>query len=96
MAVGDLDGDGREDLFLYEAASGQWWRQLPQGRGFSETSGTWSAGWTLVGPPQDVRLAAALSVGGRGSVTGSQKSSWLRWGLISLLISQLGGGGDPG
>ena len=50
VAVGDLNGDGQDDVFLYDAASGQWWRQLSDGQGgFAETSGTWSVDWTLVG-----------------------------------------------
>jgi hypothetical protein len=44
----DLNGDGRGDAFTYDSATGNWSRQVSLfGGGFTTTTGTWAAGWTV-------------------------------------------------
>jgi hypothetical protein len=48
IATGDVNGDGRTDLLLYDRATGAWSLGVGRGAGrFAFTSGEWSAGWTL-------------------------------------------------
>ena len=58
VVVGDLDGDGRDGLFFYDAATGAWSRYLTGDSTqhdkvvLVEQSGTWSTGWSIVGRPE--------------------------------------------
>jgi hypothetical protein len=50
VAVLELNGDGRADVFLYDAVSGAWYRGVSSGDGtgdFSFVGGTWSPGWQI-------------------------------------------------
>jgi len=45
----DLNGDGHGDVFAYNPATGAWRMGLTQANGtFTDTTHTWSAGWTVV------------------------------------------------
>ena len=48
IAPGDFDGDGRTDLFLYDARTGMWQEAYSDGAGnFTYATGQWDAGWTV-------------------------------------------------
>jgi len=48
IASGDLDGDGRADLLLYDASTGEWTEALTRESGrFDSLSGQWTPGWVL-------------------------------------------------
>jgi hypothetical protein len=49
ITVADLDGDGRSDVFVYDAISGRWVRCISQpDHSFAYTNtGTWSPSWTI-------------------------------------------------
>ncbi len=57
VAVGDLDGDGRDGLFVYDPETGAWSRHLTGNSkkhdkvDLVEESGTWAPGWSIVGRP---------------------------------------------
>ena len=47
-ATGDLDGDGRTDVFLYDAATGAWVGGVARvSDRFAYRSGQWSPGWSF-------------------------------------------------
>ena len=49
VSAGDLNNDGRTDLFLYNASTGVWAEALSDGGGsFTYASGAWDPGWTVV------------------------------------------------
>lgn len=50
VAVLELNGDGRADVFLYNVDSGAWYRGVSEGDGtgdFGFTGGIWSPGWQI-------------------------------------------------
>jgi hypothetical protein len=50
IASGDLDGDGRDDLLLYNPETGQVVRRLSRGSTWQdEPAGTWPAHGLMVG-----------------------------------------------
>jgi len=53
VATGDLDGDGRGDVVLYDPVTGLWFECLTVGPGvFTYRTGTWLPGATLIGRPR--------------------------------------------
>ena len=50
VASGDLDGDGRDDLVLYNPETGELIKRLSRGSTWQdEVSEAWPAGWLMVG-----------------------------------------------
>ncbi len=48
VKAADFNGDGRTDLFLYNEATGQWFKAINNGAlNFTYFSSTWSPGWTV-------------------------------------------------
>ena len=48
LQIADLDGDGRDDVFGYDPASGQAVMAMSTANGrFSVTAAAWTAGWTV-------------------------------------------------
>jgi uncharacterized repeat protein (TIGR03803 family) len=46
VTVGDLDGDGRSDIFLYDPATGVWFTVFKDA-GYEYLSGVWATDWTI-------------------------------------------------
>ena len=47
VRTGDLNGDGRTDVFAYNTTSGAWYQCIYNGHGFDSAGGSWSAGWQV-------------------------------------------------
>jgi hypothetical protein len=45
LMVGDVNGDGKDDLIAKEATTGTWYVALSTGSGFTAASSTWLTGW---------------------------------------------------
>jgi VCBS repeat protein len=43
----DFNGDGWTDFFLYSVSTGQWYKAINNGQGFTFYRGQWSAGWQV-------------------------------------------------
>ena len=53
VATGDVNGDGRGDVVLYDPATGVWFQSVTVGPGvFAYGSGSWLPGATLIGRPR--------------------------------------------
>ena len=53
IATGDVNGDGRGDVVLYDAGTGLWFEGMTVSPGvFAFGSGTWLPGASLVGRPR--------------------------------------------
>ncbi len=53
VSLGDINGDGRADLFLHHPQTGAWSSQLSLVTGrFDEASGVLPAAWAVVGRPR--------------------------------------------
>lgn len=46
--LSDMNGDERDDVFLYEEATGDWSLALSKGDKFARFKGRWAAGWQVV------------------------------------------------
>jgi hypothetical protein len=47
VRLGDFDGNGRADVFLYNPASGKWQEAVYTASGFTYAGSLWAPGWEV-------------------------------------------------